>query len=350
MTGLTFDLFSAPTNSTGHSIFSGSALVNSLLGRSYTKKKGLVGWFFVSPRHSGSSAHEQSLAISRRVRVGRHVRHLLRLSDHGPAAMETDEGRKPETVIIDQRKETISVSNDRISYLTSKPIPCGQVLRKVVITIVSKDQGWSSHPDDHGTYHNSWTWFELSVRSPLEDSVEKWRGEVVRNIHAHGNFKEHTIEMMDGALYKEAKGGDVFTVWALARHPGWVNTVKKVTIRLSVVDSDGGELKAGCRNLNSDISVYTFTVPPLPCAPTVYPARDLVGKATLDIAALRKKLAESDVSLKGDLKVLRHVFECGDNIILEMQEEEILMIIEVFDRVKLLTHYLFVSLAAVLMS
>jgi hypothetical protein len=27
-------------------------------------------------------------------------------------------------------------------------------LKKVVITVVSKDQGWSSYPDDHGTYRN----------------------------------------------------------------------------------------------------------------------------------------------------------------------------------------------------
>ena len=187
------------------------------------------------------------------------MRHLLRPSYHGPTSVETVNGckpetviidkheetvkdRKPETVIIDKREETIKVSNDSISYLTSRPIPRGQVLRKVVITVVSRDQGWSSHADDHGAYRNSWIWFELSVRSPSEDSVEKWRGEVVRNLHAHSDFKEHTIQMTDGELYEKAESGDVFTVWALAGYPGWVNTVKKITIQLPVVDLDQGAL------------------------------------------------------------------------------------------------------------
>ena len=57
---------------------------------------------------------------------------------------------------------------------------------------------------------------------------------VVRNLHAHSDFKEHTIEITDGKLYEKAKSGDVLTVWALARFSGWKNTVKKVTIRYVV--------------------------------------------------------------------------------------------------------------------
>ena len=104
----------------------------------------------------------------------------------------------------------------------------------VIITVVSKDQGWSDHLDDYGTYRNSWTWFELSVGPPTEDSREKWRGLVVRNLHAHGDFKEHTIEITDGELYEKAESGDVLTVWALAKFEGWRNTVKKVVIRYVV--------------------------------------------------------------------------------------------------------------------
>jgi len=144
---------------------------------------------------------------------------------------EAVEEPKPETVFVDQREETIYVSDDSVSYLTSKPIPHGKKLAKVVITIVSKDQGWSSYPMDDGTYRNSWTWFELSVGSPSEAPGEKWRGEVVRNLHAHGEFKEHTIKISNKGLYEKAESGDVLTVWAHARFPGWRNTVKKVTIR-----------------------------------------------------------------------------------------------------------------------
>ena len=165
--------------------------------------------------------------MGRRARAKQHVRHLLHLPEHGPATVETIGTPKSET-IIDQREEVLRVSNDSVPYLVSRPIPAGKALKKVVITVISKDQGWSGHTSDHGTYQNSWTWFELSVES---DSGEKWRGEVVRNLHAHGDFKEHTIEILDGELYEKAESGDVLTVWALAKFSGWKNTVKKVKVR-----------------------------------------------------------------------------------------------------------------------
>jgi hypothetical protein len=155
------------------------------------------------------------------------------LSKPGSSTAETFEIREPGIEIIDQREEAVNVRDDCVPYLVSRPIPEGTTLRKVVITVVSKDQGWSSFPSDHGTYRNSWTWFELSV-GPSKDSEERWRGEVVRNLHAHDSFKKHTIEIPDGGLYKKAKSGDVLTVWALAKYPGWRNTVKKVKIRYIV--------------------------------------------------------------------------------------------------------------------
>ena len=56
---------------------------------------------------------------------------------------------------------------------------------------------------------------------------------MIRNLHAHDDFKEHTVEVADGKLYEKVKSGDVL-VWALARHPGWENTVKNVTMRYVV--------------------------------------------------------------------------------------------------------------------
>jgi len=214
ITGLIFDLLSAPENSNGHSILSGSTLVHTSIGR-----------FFGSSHHTGDSASKHE-SKGRRKRVKKHVRHLLHLPEHIPAT----EGPKPET-LTDQREETVRVSNDSVPYLVSRPIPAGKTLKKAIITVISKDQGWSSYQDDHGTYRNSWTWFELSVGS---GSGEKWRGEVVRNLHAHGEFKEHTVEITSEELYEKAESGDVLTVWALARFPGWKNTIKKVKIRYTV--------------------------------------------------------------------------------------------------------------------
>ena len=159
------------------------------------------------------------------------MRHLLHLPEHGSITVETVEENKPSETVVDKRKETLRVSNDCVPYLVSRPIPAGKTLKKVVVTVVSKDQGWSSYQKDHGTYQNSWTWFELSVGS---DSGEKWRGEVVRNLHAHGDFKKHTITISEGELFEKAKSGDVLTVWALAKFSGWKNTVKKVKIRYDV--------------------------------------------------------------------------------------------------------------------
>ena len=138
------------------------------------------------------------------------------------------------TEVVVQREEEVIVRDDCVPYLVSRPILEGKTLKKVVITVISKDQGWSNYVDDYGTYRNSWTWFELSVGSPSKNSKEKWRGIVVRNLHAHSDFKEHTIEMADRELYEKAESGDVLTVWAQARFQGWKNMVKKATIRYVV--------------------------------------------------------------------------------------------------------------------
>ena len=226
MAELILEQFSAPVNSKGRSVLSGSTLVNSSIGRIFG---------------SGTTKH-----VSGRRRE--RVRHLLHLPKHGSSASDTEkrkpetlEKRKPEVVerrkpetLIDQREDVARVVNGCVPYLSSQPIPTGKKLKKVVVTVVSKDQGWSSYPSDHGTYRNSNTWFELSVGSPVEGSEEKWRGEVVKNLHAHDDFKDHTIEISDEGLYEKAEGGDVLTVWAHARYSGWKNTVKKAKIRYVV--------------------------------------------------------------------------------------------------------------------
>jgi len=172
---------------------------------------------------------------SRRAWVGKRVRDLLHLSKSGLTTAESVGKPKPEAEIVHKHEEDAQVSDGSVPYLTSEPIPSGKRLKKVVITVVSKDQGWSSYSEDHGTYRNTWTWFELSVGRPSDEGfVERWRGEVVRNLHAHGEFKEHTIQILDKGLYEKAESGDVLTVWAHAQFPGWRNTVKKVMIRYVV--------------------------------------------------------------------------------------------------------------------
>ena len=54
--------------------------------------------------------------------------------------------------------------------------------------------------------------------------------------------------------------------------------------------------------------------------------------ATPDIAVL-KELAEFDANSEEHIQKIRRMFEYGDNTLLGMREEEILVVIEVFDRV-----------------
>ena len=187
---------------------------------------------FVSPYHSDSSTSKLDLTKRNRVGVEKRMRNLFRLSKPGLSTAEGGERRKPEVEIVDQREDRVQVSEGSVPYLTSKPIPDEKKLKKVVITVVSKDQGWLPYQADHG--NKSWTWFELSVGPSSGGSVVRWRGEVVRNHRAHSKLKEHIIEISDKELYEKAESGDVLTVWAHARLSGWKNTVKKATIRCVV--------------------------------------------------------------------------------------------------------------------
>ena len=184
-------------------------------------------------RKSGARGHRFAR------RVGEYVRRFLHLPRSGLAKMGANrrremvvEKRTLEAEFIDQREEVVIIRDDSPPYLISRPIPDGRTLKKVVITTVSKDQGRSSYLEHYCTYRNSWTWFELSIGSP--GSGEKWRGLVAKNLHAHNCFREHTIERADRVLYERARSGDVLTVWACAKFPGWENTVKKVTMRYVV--------------------------------------------------------------------------------------------------------------------
>lgn len=164
--------------------------------------------------------------------------------------------------------------------------PC----RKVVFTIRSRDQGWGGLYPDHGTYHNSWTWFEAGLerwcrkshdddaqptlnphdlctqQPPVTETETVFQHElhpaegflIQRNRTATDEVQEHRVEWSwtdavdpadeEGALAltKEGRGkgtgngefvrelrlGDVVTVWAKSRFPGWVNYVESVKVEV----------------------------------------------------------------------------------------------------------------------
>ena len=73
--------------------------------------------------------------------------------------------------------------------------------------------------------------------------------------------------------------------------------------------------------------------------PSVSRFVDFLEEATPDITML-KELTEFDADSEEHLQKLRHMFECGDNTLLGMREDETLTVIEVFDRVSFITFYL----------
>ncbi|KAE9978359.1 hypothetical protein EG327_007429 [Venturia inaequalis] len=179
-----------------------------------------------------------------------------------------------------EREDRISVDQDfggqggDERYLHTAPIGADGLtglkpVKKVVFVIESRDQGWSSYPDDHGTYRGSWTWFEAKkgdssilgddedggesegasdgeqqdlhpdndARDPAELPSQVQGREIVRNIHAGKNWHKHIISWAAddndneiGEWVRELKRGDVIVLSAHARFPGWANRVRSAKI------------------------------------------------------------------------------------------------------------------------
>jgi hypothetical protein len=85
------------------------------------------------------------------------------------------------------RKESQKFEDSNYRYIRTKPIYTHEFVHGlcgVIVTVVSKDQGWSSDNQKyHGTYEASWTWFELTLENPRTGD-EKLRKEIFRNVHA----------------------------------------------------------------------------------------------------------------------------------------------------------------------
>ena len=105
-------------------------------------------------------------------------------------------------------------------------------LRRVVVQTVSKDQGWSSYPHDHGTHNNSWTWFDIAlVRSEDGEEKEIVRRKLWSNVHASRQMTVHVIDLECGDdIVDKAVRGDRLCIWASARFPGWRCEIEKVTV------------------------------------------------------------------------------------------------------------------------
>ena len=98
------------------------------------------------------------------------------------------------------------------------------LIREIVFTFTSKDQGWSSFPQDRGTFRNSWTWFEIGI---LRDGKKKLTNKgsdagisegvyySQRNKHAWGEWESYCIRFNeDHELIVDLEDGDAVVLWA----------------------------------------------------------------------------------------------------------------------------------------
>ncbi len=118
------------------------------------------------------------------------------------------------------------------------------LIRRIVFSYRSKDQGWSDHYADHGSYRNSWTWFEAGLRKctgenwlgSAADSGER-RHHLQCNRHASRGAEDYRFVFEgDHPLLKDMQVGDEVVLWALARFPGWENFVEEAAIQIWTMD------------------------------------------------------------------------------------------------------------------
>ncbi len=107
-------------------------------------------------------------------------------------------------------------------------------VKKIEVVCESHDQGWSSYPENHGTYHGSWTWGDCNVLDA--DGNEKGARQLAyTNLHARSDWQRHTKVFEEGEpLVKEIslERGDSVGLWIRACFPGWCNYVRFARIKL----------------------------------------------------------------------------------------------------------------------
>lgn len=140
------------------------------------------------------------------------------------------------------RETAVTIRSRSETYLASGAIEGVGVrpVRRLTFTITSKDQGWSSYPADHGTFRNSWTWFEaVVIRSATENNMVPPPRRIATNIHAGKELRTHVVTWKadsDDSDEREwvtgLRKGDIVVVEAYAMYPGWKNHVKNAQIEL----------------------------------------------------------------------------------------------------------------------
>jgi hypothetical protein len=120
-----------------------------------------------------------------------HVGLVLEILDLGEYWIKRSTARA-EYIIksSDMYEQRIYLKSNKLQGRPRNPI------QKVEFVIRSHDQGWSSFPNDHGSYNNSWTWFDLEIQAPTGrflDFDDFGDQKLVVNVHARKETTEHRV-------------------------------------------------------------------------------------------------------------------------------------------------------------
>ncbi|KAI4526746.1 hypothetical protein K525DRAFT_264872 [Schizophyllum commune Loenen D] len=103
-------------------------------------------------------------------------------------------------------------------------------LHALTIITDSHDQGWSSYPEEHGTYRGCFSWFDAHI----PDSGV--RQHIQANVHASGERRRHVntwdCRPPDTKWTRHLSAGNELQLVAIAWCPGWENHVYQGEIRI----------------------------------------------------------------------------------------------------------------------
>lgn len=153
--------------------------------------------------------------------------------------------------------KTSGLQQGNWQILTTDPIDARVASRTkaVVYSFKSRDQGWSSYPQQPGTYEGSFTFFEAGItrfevkgakgeelarQQSLRAEKEYQRYELQRNRLAGKAPEAYRIQLeKDHDLLQQIQDGDRFALWARSIYPAWANYVYGAKIELWCVDDLG---------------------------------------------------------------------------------------------------------------
>lgn len=161
----------------------------------------------------------------------------------------------------------------RTPPLTARSV---RLLRKVIFTMRSHDQGWSSFPASHGT----WSWFEAAVATKSVEAVQEAHDEsnslvarmrdgdfpipldspnvrrhrIQSNRHAVREAEHYRITIDRGQeILDDLKVGDQILLIACARYGGWMNIIEDAGIEIWEEDdlNEWAQFGGGAHNIQN---------------------------------------------------------------------------------------------------